>query len=838
MKRFGPTLIAVSVTICLTSISTTDAREKSPSEKISPLDVLRRRSGADTDLLRLNKLIEQLGDRSFEQREVASSSLARLGPVALPALRMAIKSDDPETVRRATACLEEIEKAQAGFAPFEVVQQLLRQKPAGAIEALTHYLPYAADEAVEEAIYFGMSAWLEQDRHTVVVLVPALEDKLPARRALAGLLVARFGTAEQQSIARKKLIDPDPTVRLRVAQGFLGAGEKTGLPCLIRLLDSSSVEVSWQAEELLHYSAGRDSPSAVVGRGTLPERRKCRDAWERWWSVRGAALDLQLMRKDNRLPTLVLALENCGMALDQPREPIRTDAPLPHDPKEQAGARVWLCGCEGQPRCSPYTFAEFAVARLPQTSGRNVIASGMRVVNDLHKLGVIPRGMPGEWLDETGELGPQYVVRLGSNRLIAIEAPKLGEIHRLVEQDESGRCVWESAYIGHVGGIIVFPIVRAGFARRVAEVENLDSVEYRMKNLKDRDSILRALSLHSLRTAPQVDGTIIRAAVEALTDEQASVRRAAAAVVRESPRVSEVMPQLVRLLDEKDAFVRDAALMGLVKCGAAAIPVAESMCDRVKDFKRRADAAAIVTQQLTSNDPRIRSLVLRGFQDPVGEVRAAFVRGVLANGMFGDEGRQAVIGYMPKLLEALQDPDPTVVAECERSLVLVGKEASAAVPHFIECLARPEKRENAIHVLKVIGKRRPDVLRGLLELLTPDQDLAVCSAVAEALGSYGGDDAETKKIVSALRGLVKSQHGRAGSKSLEVQIEAIRALGNIGPRANDAVPDLCELAKTVKAVATSPATDALIALEQIDPAVARKIGDNFAAPRNPKAVDR
>jgi tRNA A-37 threonylcarbamoyl transferase component Bud32 len=57
---------------------------------------------------RLTSLIRQLGDRKFAKREEASKELEALGMDALPPLRKAIASDDPEIRRRADALIRGI----------------------------------------------------------------------------------------------------------------------------------------------------------------------------------------------------------------------------------------------------------------------------------------------------------------------------------------------------------------------------------------------------------------------------------------------------------------------------------------------------------------------------------------------------------------------------------------------------------------------------------------------------------------------------------------------------------------------------------------------------------
>src|SRR5262245_41783532 len=63
--------------------------------------------------------IRALGDDSFEVRESAQLALLHIGAPALPALRQALDSPDPEVVRRAANTFEEIHFA--GFRPLQGV---------------------------------------------------------------------------------------------------------------------------------------------------------------------------------------------------------------------------------------------------------------------------------------------------------------------------------------------------------------------------------------------------------------------------------------------------------------------------------------------------------------------------------------------------------------------------------------------------------------------------------------------------------------------------------------------------------------------------------------------
>jgi hypothetical protein len=57
---------------------------------------------------RAQALTEQLGELDFARREAASAELRRIGPPALPALRRAARSPDPEVASRAEALIGQI----------------------------------------------------------------------------------------------------------------------------------------------------------------------------------------------------------------------------------------------------------------------------------------------------------------------------------------------------------------------------------------------------------------------------------------------------------------------------------------------------------------------------------------------------------------------------------------------------------------------------------------------------------------------------------------------------------------------------------------------------------
>jgi hypothetical protein len=312
---------------------------------------LRERCGNDADLRRVAPLIRQLGSSDFDEREEASKALTALGPAAAARLREAVNDSDTEVARRARDCVKKIDAGPDPDAAPAAVRLLIRKGPKEAVPTLLRFLPYAGGEELQEEVWFGLDALVVREGRLDPALTDALTDALPARRAAAACIVGRRGDAEQRAAVRKLLKDSDAEVRLRAAQGLLACGDGAGLPALVALLEDTPLETAWQAEELLRYVAGDDSPRAVVGTGTAAERREYRKAWEAWREGRGAKVDLAKLDGQGRRPGLTLLCDGGTADADN--------------------GRVWLLGCDGTTRWELRKLSGPANARL--VSGPRVL---------------------------------------------------------------------------------------------------------------------------------------------------------------------------------------------------------------------------------------------------------------------------------------------------------------------------------------------------------------------------------------------------------------------------------------------------------------------------------
>jgi outer membrane protein assembly factor BamB len=123
------------------------------------------------------------------------------------------------------------------------------------------------------------------------VLVKALQDAAPVRRAIAGEVLAGTADVEVRAGVRKLLADPDLEVRLRVAVALGCAADKEAVPALIDLLAELPRGELWKGEEILHRLAGATAPQMEPAEDAAT-RTKYRDAWKTWWKDNAAKTNL------------------------------------------------------------------------------------------------------------------------------------------------------------------------------------------------------------------------------------------------------------------------------------------------------------------------------------------------------------------------------------------------------------------------------------------------------------------------------------------------------------------------------------------------------------------
>jgi hypothetical protein len=238
-------------------------------------------SPTSDDEVKVGALFKQLGTDNYKVREKASTDLTALGPKVIPLLKGFLPGATLEVRMRAERCIKMLEDKSPAMMSAAAVRLLKVRKPEGVVVALLRFAPHAADEAVAEEILDAVYTLGVRKGKLDPALVTALQDKSPTPRAIAAVLVARFGNEAQRKAARDLLDDKSAEVRFRAAQGLLASGERVMLPVLVDTLQNAPRSVAERAEDMLMQIADKSAPKETLGQNDA-SRKKCHEAWKEW----------------------------------------------------------------------------------------------------------------------------------------------------------------------------------------------------------------------------------------------------------------------------------------------------------------------------------------------------------------------------------------------------------------------------------------------------------------------------------------------------------------------------------------------------------------------------
>ncbi len=288
---------------------------KTPTDGPGLVEFFRRHVAQAGDEGRIKKLIRQLGDDDFNQREDASLQLSGLGLRARPFLQEAASDADAEIAHRAKECLKQVDEGTAAEVVAAAVRLLAKRKPDGAAEALLIYLPSAAEATLAEEVRLAL-AELAAAGKADDTLAAALKDKSAAKRAAAAFALGRAKAVAQLPAVRALLQDADPQVCYRAALGLAAAREKEAVPALIGLLDKLPAADAGSVEELLYRIADeKTAPPSPPSPHFLGEKTSDmtarRKLWKTWWDDNGARVDADRLEETARTLgyTLVVLLD-------------------------------------------------------------------------------------------------------------------------------------------------------------------------------------------------------------------------------------------------------------------------------------------------------------------------------------------------------------------------------------------------------------------------------------------------------------------------------------------------------------------------------------------------
>lgn len=281
------------------------------------------------------------------------------------------------------------------------------------------------------------------------------------------------------------------------------------------------------------------------------------------------------------------------------------------------------------------------------------------------------------------------------------------------------------------------------------------------KSIESDDAFLQVVSAWALARVAKDDkklqDQVTVLIIDGLKSDKVDVRRAAARALAEiNPPREMVEPVLIKAIHDSDQSVIGNAIDALASLGTKIVP-------------------------------RISNNALKN-----KELRLYAVR-VLAK--IGPDAKEAA----PALAETLADAEGDYRREAQFVLGLFGPAAAPAVPELIKSLASDDDhiRNSAIYALGKIGPAAKDASAELRALLADDEEF-VRFAATWALVRI--DPKDTKLVAAAVPALIK---GLSDERPV-VRAESAATLGELGPAAKSALPEL----KKAAGDAEQPVSDA------------------------------
>jgi HEAT repeat protein len=672
-----------------------------PSGGKGALAVLKKLAPREGDSLRVAALIAELGSDDFDLREDAVARLANLGKRVEADIARAEKSTDPEVRRRATMTLDRLRGRPSWARVRALVRAVRAWRPEGAYETFLDLLAGAEDPRVTAEIYGALADFA--DGAVPGPLVAALKGREWERRAAAAFAAGRsLDTRPQDQVVRLAETDPVPEVRLRAAQGLLAGGSPAGLKALPGLLEKGSLSVAWQAEELLRYAAGVDSPKASVGRGSAGERELAAAAWQ-VWVERGA--DRCVLRDSpsrfHHLPRLALLFEDGGVG----------GGPL--------DGRVWLCGGDGRRGVRVDGLGD-PLLRAPDAGVVRAGCNGPGGWRMLARLGVMPEAGKMSWREARERYLVLYAgddeMRIGRARMVwpSGYGPRIGEVW------EDGRVVWQISCERPACLVWLCPVLEAGFPGRGMEVPDLEETSNFVRWLRHPDAAARleaATRLARRWTSPY----ICKAAREHLADADPEVRQYLLYAIMKGEKddavasIASVMPYIG---DERCCGIACAILAAAGEKGVRLLIDAFERPAKGPRGGTARQAAVGALCGIRNDDIRLAIPTIRAAaRDPDPKVRSRIVYPMGNNKVWRERfGNEFVLLSL--------DPDEKIRKEALFYLPQTRPAKKRAVPLLFRALRRAETRGRAV---------------GPLAALAGD-DLDVAGAIIRTTEAFGGPD--------------------------------------------------------------------------------------------------
>jgi HEAT repeat protein len=292
--------------------------------------------------------------------------------------------------------------------------------------------------------------------------------------------------------------------------------------------------------------------------------------------------------------------------------------------------------------------------------------------------------------------------------------------------------------------------------------------------MHDRDWQVRREAALQLGAVPRAGSDIVVALRDGLADDDSRVRRSAATALGNiGSAAARATPALIVALDDRDAAVVQAAAVALGRVGrkaSRADDALEQLLGSTNPDTRLAAGEALARMdraKATSSQALVALLA-----DPDAQTRAD-----AAHALGQIDGDDNDVAMYLALTKRLADDDADARRAAADALGALGR---PAVPWIIRSLseANPVVLQATVDALANVGDAAVPALIETLE--DPSRPLLARQYAAKALARIGNGKGRV------LPALVK----RLDDKEPGIRVAAIEALGNLGPEAATATPDL------------------------------------------------
>lgn len=283
---------------------------------------------------------------------------------------------------------------------------------------------------------------------------------------------------------------------------------------------------------------------------------------------------------------------------------------------------------------------------------------------------------------------------------------------------------------------------------------------------------------------PMVEGQPASYWVYAVREGETTRERAeaAAALGQLGPQVhADTVVSLTHALSDPEPSVRKTAAQSLGKVGAAedaADPLLKTLDD--KDGEVRGAAASALGQLQPSHPAVVPALHARAKSDSYLPARLAVFA---ALGRFGDRAKEAV----PTLIDALKESDSPLGSPHEFAVVALKAIGPVILPAITEAFGRkePRTRIGALKVFAGLGTAAKPAIPEVVKRLADEDPLVRLEAVNALWAIERNPDQAVPQALEHLRTTETNPQKRG-----QIRAKAIYILGEVGPDARAAVPEL------------------------------------------------